>query len=160
MNVNNFKSIKDDLMFKADRIPTGILVDGDCPNMSEFLVKCALWKLFDVKHIWLIQSSTNNIFELFDNVDINVNAIVHTVIKKNVFWPIIDVYSPARKKGGLLNLTEIGYYDTRKNTYKVNSFGSKYWIRRNMTGVKFKADVVVQLFKITSQNNQIYGPHF
>lgn len=77
---------------------------------------------------------------------LNVNADIHlTFPQKNSNWTVLDIYNPASQHGGTLNFTQIGFYN-RNVGYKIKYCGSKYWNRKNLTGVTFKSMVVVNYY--------------
>lgn len=63
-------------------------------------------------------------------------------------FTIFDVYNPAFKHGGQLRIEVAGFYDEFQG-YRILSHESKYWKRKNMTGVSFKSAVVVKRLVIT-----------
>lgn len=80
---------------------------------------------------------------LLESAYLNINADVHIAIPYNqTLWSIYDAYNPASHHGGKLKVQLIGNY-SKVLGYNAPQFGSKYWRRRDMTGVKFRSAVVV-----------------
>lgn len=58
-------------------------------------------------------------------------------------YTIFDVYNPAYKHGGELQIQLLNTYNKNNDTYSLAKTGSKYWMRKNMTGITFRSAVVV-----------------
>lgn len=123
----------------------GIVLHGDCVEAHNFLIKCGKLKYFSVKYHWLIMSSFYNVTLKFNKVILNIDADIYVAVKlESGNWEIYDVYNPASEHGGLLNVTKIGTY--QKNKLKIKTEKSKYWSRKNTTGVTFRSLIVVILY--------------
>ncbi|RZC33820.1 hypothetical protein BDFB_013104, partial [Asbolus verrucosus] len=121
----------------------GVILDGDCPQSSNFLILCGQLKFFDVKHHWLITTTSLNFMKKFENVVLNIDADIQVAVQNSttLSWTIVDIYNPASKHGGALNYTKLGFYN-RKQGYIVRNNEAKYWSRKNMTGITFKSMIV------------------
>ncbi|XP_031349377.1 glutamate [NMDA] receptor subunit 1-like [Photinus pyralis] len=124
----------------------GVILDGDCPNIEPFLAESANLKfIFDIYH-WLIFSSNYEMINTFENVNLFINADVSVVVPNNtgklLNWTIMDVYNPARSRGGDLKVTNAGFYN-EEDGLNIQLVWNRYYQRQNMTGTVFKAGMVI-----------------
>ncbi|KAF5300901.1 hypothetical protein FQR65_LT09064 [Abscondita terminalis] len=121
-----------------------VIVDADCNDTEILLQNCAKHEYFYDTYHWLVFGSFLNVTEKFQEVELLVNADISVSIdyENNNNWTILDVYNPSYKHGGELVINEVGYYNENEG-YNVPITGSKYFIRRNMTGTLFKTVVVI-----------------
>lgn len=89
------------------------------------------------------------------NVTLNINAdvqIANRVKKKKAtndddflwIWQITDIYNPAANHGGRISYSMLGDFNERRQfNFQMGGGTSKYWTRRNMTGVTFRTMIVV-----------------
>lgn len=98
----------------------------------------------------MLVSKNQDIQDQLSNLKLNINADVNLLSSDgNDTFSVYDIYNPAFDHGGYLHFDKIGYY-SKNFGYRISMKTNKYWIRRNMTGIKFKsAIVVIKLLLIT-----------
>ncbi|KAJ8963826.1 hypothetical protein NQ314_005357 [Rhamnusium bicolor] len=133
--------------FKPNYKHMGLILDGDCDMAEDFLLQCGRYKYFDVRHHWLILSSTKKVLNIFKNVGMYINSNIQVVYpgrngKGGIkHYTIDEVYNPSSDRGGTLKHYNIGFYNENNGYNTKDEY--KYWIRRNMTGVTLKTMIVV-----------------
>lgn len=100
--------------------------------------------MFGVKHHWLIPTISFEVIELFRKVLLNIDCDIQIALYNNETynWTILDLYNPASEHGGEMKYTPVGFFN-RKDGYRARIKESKYYVRKNLTGVLFKSVVVV-----------------
>ncbi|CAG9771652.1 unnamed protein product [Ceutorhynchus assimilis] len=126
----------------------GVVLDVDCVGAEELLIRSRRYRVFDTKTFWLMLHSSNNYGHLFRYVNLNVDSDIKVAYPandseiSNKKYTIDDVYNQAYEKDGEFKSKEAGFYDTQYG-YQVLEKENKYFVRRNLTGVKFRSAVVV-----------------
>ncbi|KAK9883987.1 hypothetical protein WA026_004923 [Henosepilachna vigintioctopunctata] len=98
-------------------------------------------------HYWLIISKDADVLHHLNrtilNIDCNINLLVPNENSSSNF-DIVDVYNPASQHGGILEYKIIGEYSDM-NGYQIQKQDMKYEPRRNLSGVRFNAAVVLPI---------------
>lgn len=90
----------------------------------------------------MLLNSNTTLYQLFRYVNLNIDAEVTVVIPTITGWyDVYDVYNSAFERGGQLKISKIGFYNS--SGFSFTRQESKYMLRRNFDGVKFKTVVVV-----------------
>ena len=81
--------------------------------------------------------------ELLKQQNINLDAEITLVVPDNSTNSLMlfDIYNPCHKNGGILNVTEKGYWNENEG-FKVTLTQHKIYRRSNLNGVTFEAGVV------------------
>ncbi|XP_063918654.1 glutamate receptor ionotropic, kainate glr-3-like [Zophobas morio] len=83
------------------------------------------------------------ILNFLKSLPLNINSDVNLAYPHSKDeYVILDVYNPASQHSGQFTSGIVGYYNKHAG-YKATIPENKYWIRKNMTGVRFKSAVVV-----------------
>ncbi|KAL1513568.1 hypothetical protein ABEB36_002965 [Hypothenemus hampei] len=135
-------NILNDLVSNYKRI--GVILDGNCNETGQLLIRCARYKVFDARHFWLVLFNSENFMDIFQKVNLNVDCEVKVAlpVPGHNKYLIKTIYNPAYGKGGELKVSKIGIYDI-DNGYQVNGIDNKYFKRRNFTGVHFNSAIVL-----------------
>ncbi|KAG5900001.1 hypothetical protein JTB14_009087 [Gonioctena quinquepunctata] len=134
-------------ILKTQNNHIGVILDGDCDGRKteKFIKQCGKDKLFGVTHHWLIISRNKAFSDIFEDIELYINADIHFAHPKDDAtntYVIEDVFNPAFGKGGELKKRVLGYY-TQNAGYPLQGQECKYRLRRNMTGVTLKSHIVL-----------------
>ncbi|XP_050515098.1 uncharacterized protein LOC126890283 [Diabrotica virgifera virgifera] len=147
-NINNISYIQKSLLFfHTTHKHIGVIIDGDCDeNMTKhFLAECGKNYYFHVKYHWLIMTTNLLFTQYFENVELYLNSDINILYKSfenglNIY-KLEDTYNPASMKGGQLKRRNMGFYTNTVDGFKKDQ-ESKYWLRRNLTGITLKSMLV------------------
>ncbi|XP_017775083.1 PREDICTED: glutamate receptor ionotropic, kainate 2-like isoform X2 [Nicrophorus vespilloides] len=124
---------------RAENKHLGLLIDMYCPEAVDVLDLCSKYNAFNVVHHWLIFLPTYDLQAIFQNVSMTIASDVTAVVKSKDHWDVFDIYNQAFRHGGKLKIYFQQCLFDRFHGERI----SLYWRRKNMTGVTFKAMVVL-----------------
>lgn len=115
-------------------------------------LKCGKTSIFyDTFHWLIITNKSKDIFSYLNNTNLNINADVNVATvnpNDSKEYKIFDVYNPAFKHGGKLQIKQLNVYSKSIGIYTSPTTQSKYWSRKNMSEVTFKSAIVVNYASI------------
>ncbi|RZC36160.1 Lig chan domain containing protein, partial [Asbolus verrucosus] len=145
-----------------------IIVDEIClPFLTEFVLDKTYF--YETYH-WLIlttPSNEDNTINFLKNASLNINCDVNMALFDNESdnWTIFDIYNPASNHEGQFTMKKLGHYNF-KDGFRAKMTNNKYWVRKNMTGVRFKSAVVIpdprinlQEYLTSEENRQSNSMH-
>lgn len=99
--------------------------------------------MFSEKYYWFIVSLNDDVFRFLAKLNLNVNAELTVALRTNECWKIFEVYNQAARHGGRLSIKHLDNYNCTAKNVSLEFSKSKYFRRKNMTGVFFKSLIVV-----------------
>lgn len=132
------------LIMKIDHRIIGVIFDLTCNETENVFNDISREEYFNASYNWLmIADDYEESVELLKQQNINLDAEITLVVpdsSTNILM-LFDIYNPCHKNGGILNVTENGYWD-ENDGFKVTLTQHKIYRRSNLNGIIFEAGVV------------------
>ncbi|CAO1397271.1 unnamed protein product [Diamesa serratosioi] len=129
---------------KIDHRIIGIIFDLNCNETEDVFKEISLGGYFNASYNWLmIAEDYDKSVELLKQQNINLDAEITLIVPENSSnsFMLFDIYNPCHKNGGVLNVTEKGYYNKNKG-FNITLTQHKIYRRSNLNGITFEAGVV------------------
>lgn len=142
LSSDDFQLNKLELFMKIDHRIIGVIIDLTCHETEDVFGEISSGEHFNASYNWLmIAEDYEESIELLKQQNINLDAEITLAVTDNSTLMLFDIYNPSHKNGGLLNVTEKGYWN-EKEGFKVTLTQHKIYRRSNLNGITFEAGVV------------------
>jgi hypothetical protein len=139
------QNIKDpNRLFHSRTHQIGVVYDLRCPDTEQLFTISFQEHIFNASYHWLmLHDNLDDAKDLLRPQNINWDAEITLTIKQENGYRIYDVYNPSFERGGMLNVTFNGEWNTSNRDFSPLLIPNKNIHRRNMFGLQFYGAAVV-----------------